>query len=104
MIEYAIQSSFVTLRSPYAQALAANKANDTGKITGPRSTLDIYSDSLKSRKGTLQERRKYYHHAKLVCETYWPHLDPVDRLWGVMHQNVIAQLLLCRLPPSSRQP
>jgi transposase len=44
-----------------------------------------------------------YHHAKLVSEwlsrpgcrialhflpTYCPHLNPIERLWGVMHKNV----------------
>jgi len=45
-----------------------------------------------------------YHHAKLVQDwlaqpgcriklhfvpSYCPHLDPIERLWGLMHKNVI---------------
>jgi transposase len=53
-----------------------------------------------------------YHHAKLVQQwlarpgcriklhfipSYCPHLNPIERLWGLMHRNVTHNQMLCNL-------
>src|SRR5450759_1136749 len=96
------------IRLVYSDSLSVRK-NGLGRIA--ESDSDVRHDLLMAILAAYPSLRMIhvfldnarYHHARLVREwlareggritlhfipTYSPHLNPIERLWGVMHQNV----------------
>jgi hypothetical protein len=74
----------------------------TGRPSGATTRVDP-TPLENLAEGTTMRQGREYHHAKLVQEwlarpdcriklhfipSYCPHLNPIERLWGLMHRNV----------------